>query len=146
MLFLSLNITFHFEYCRLGQAPSHPHDVKENVIHQTRRPSSIAQWRSSDTHLPTVGAFSGAQASAWGPTTGLQLHSPIPSKLWCTVFWHLSIIARMNIFSKLCKLCHVKLWHDTTLTQLDMGLTLAHFSQLIYWYNIRIQKNDIKKY
>ena len=32
-----------------------PHDVKENMIHQTRPPSSIAPWSSSDAHVPIVG-------------------------------------------------------------------------------------------
>lgn len=32
----------------------HPHDVEENVIHQTRPPSSFAQWSSSDGDVPVV--------------------------------------------------------------------------------------------
>ncbi|PIO32677.1 hypothetical protein AB205_0217200 [Aquarana catesbeiana] len=45
-----------FQYCILvlslsqvstSHAPGHPHDVKENVIHQTRPLSSIAPWSSS---------------------------------------------------------------------------------------------------
>ncbi|KAF7648282.1 hypothetical protein LDENG_00159370 [Lucifuga dentata] len=32
-----------------------PHNVKENLIHQTRTPSSIAPWSSSDAHVSIVG-------------------------------------------------------------------------------------------
>ena len=44
--------------------PSHPCDVKENVIHQNRPPSSIAPWSSSNCHVPIVGS---GQGSAWAP-------------------------------------------------------------------------------
>lgn len=37
-----------------------------------------------------------------GTLAGLRLHSPIHRKLWCTVFWHHSSTASMNIFSHLC--------------------------------------------
>ena len=42
-------------------APGHPHDVKENGIHQTRPPSSIALWS-----VPIVGTFGGGQGSDRG--------------------------------------------------------------------------------
>ncbi|ROI79356.1 Succinate--hydroxymethylglutarate CoA-transferase [Anabarilius grahami] len=42
----------------------HPRDVKENMIHQTRPPSSIAPWSSSDAHVPTVGSFGGGQGTS----------------------------------------------------------------------------------
>lgn len=41
-----------------------PCDVKENVIRQTRPPSSTASLSSSDAHMPIVGAFTGGQGSA----------------------------------------------------------------------------------
>lgn len=66
-------------------APSHPRDVKQNVIHQTRPPSSIAPWSGSDAHMPIVGIFVGGQVSM-GTLTGLWLCSPICNKLQCIVY------------------------------------------------------------
>ena len=48
-----------------AHAPGHPRDVKQNVIHQTRPPSSIAPWSSSGAHMPIVGAFGSGQGSVW---------------------------------------------------------------------------------
>ncbi|KAK3553352.1 hypothetical protein QTP70_002429 [Hemibagrus guttatus] len=44
-----------------AHAPSYPHDLKDNVIHQTRPPSSIAPRSNSVAHMPIVGTFGGAQ-------------------------------------------------------------------------------------
>ncbi|KAF7664710.1 hypothetical protein LDENG_00167660 [Lucifuga dentata] len=40
------------------------HDVKKNLIHQTRPPSSIAPWSNFDAHVPIVGALA-VDGSAW---------------------------------------------------------------------------------
>ncbi|ROL52437.1 hypothetical protein DPX16_6121 [Anabarilius grahami] len=56
---------FRFYRSRVSDAPGHPRDVKENIIHQTRPPSSIAPWSSSDAHVPTVGTFGGGQGAAF---------------------------------------------------------------------------------
>ena len=50
-----------------AQASGHPHDVEENVIHQTRPTSSTALWSSYDAHVPIVGDFCGGHGSAWEP-------------------------------------------------------------------------------
>ncbi len=42
----------------------HPPDLKAIVINQTRRPSSIAPWSSSDAHMPILSAFRGKQQSS----------------------------------------------------------------------------------
>lgn len=45
--------------CSLSKGCTHTcsHDVKYNVIHQTRPPSSIGSWYSSDTHMPIRRGF-----------------------------------------------------------------------------------------
>lgn len=40
-----------------GCAAGHPREVKQNVIHQTGLPSSIASWSSSDAHVLIVRTF-----------------------------------------------------------------------------------------
>lgn len=49
-----------------AHAANHPCDVQENVVYQTRLPSSIAPWSSSGAHVLIVEAFGGGQES--GPT------------------------------------------------------------------------------
>ncbi|ROL27956.1 hypothetical protein DPX16_11086, partial [Anabarilius grahami] len=51
-----------------------PCDVKENVTHRSRRPSS-----------PTLGAFDGGWVIT-GPPIGLRLRSPILSRVRCTLY------------------------------------------------------------
>ncbi len=46
-------------------APGHPHDVKENVIHQARPPSLIPPWSSSDGHLTIVSSGQGLVWALW---------------------------------------------------------------------------------
>lgn len=58
--------------------PSHSHAVKENMIHQTRPPSSIAPWSNFDAHMSILGVFGSRHGSAWA-------HSPLCSKLWRTI-------------------------------------------------------------
>lgn len=48
-----------------AHAPGCPHDVIENMIHQTMPPSSIVPWTTSDAHETSVGALSSGQGSAW---------------------------------------------------------------------------------
>lgn len=43
------------------------HDLKENVIHQTKPLFSIAPWCGSEAHIPIGGAYTGGQGSAWEP-------------------------------------------------------------------------------
>ena len=59
-----------------ANAPSHPHDLKENGIHQTRPSSSIAQWSSSDAHILIIGDFSGGRGQRGHPdwSTAMQPH------------------------------------------------------------------------
>ena len=71
---------------QVSDAPSHPCDVKENVIHQTRPPSSIASWTSSDAHVPIVVAFGGGQGSAGTPWLFCGYVAPTCNKLRCTVY------------------------------------------------------------
>ena len=67
--------------------PGHPRDVKENVIDQTRPPSSIAPWSSSDAQLPIVGAFGGWTGVSMAMTlTGLWLCSSKLNKLRNTLY------------------------------------------------------------
>lgn len=63
-----------FQQCTVN-APGLVHDVKENMIHQTRPPSSIAPWSSSDAHVPDVHGVS------TGTLTCLQIQSHRHSKL-----------------------------------------------------------------
>ena len=66
--------------CSPGNRPTNTRpstwNIKENMIHRTRPPSSIAPLSSSDAHMPIVGSF----------LTGLRLCSPICNKLGCTVY------------------------------------------------------------
>ena len=70
------------------------HDVKENVIHQTRRPS-IAPWFSSNAHMSIVVAFSSGQGSVWELwSVAMQHHTQ--QIVMHSVFWYISIIDRIN--------------------------------------------------
>lgn len=44
-------------------SPGHPHPVKV-AVYQTRSPSSIAPWSSSDAHMLIEGSFGGGHGSA----------------------------------------------------------------------------------
>lgn len=46
-------------------APGIPHDLKENMIHETKPSSSIVPLSNSYDHMPTLGTFRGWQGSAW---------------------------------------------------------------------------------
>ncbi|KAK3558536.1 hypothetical protein QTP86_019007 [Hemibagrus guttatus] len=52
--------------------PGHSSDVKENVIHQTRPPSSIAPLSSSNAYVPIVATFGDAQGSGWDCSVSLK--------------------------------------------------------------------------
>lgn len=54
-------------FSQASDAPSHLRGVKENMIHQTRSPSSIAPWSSFAIIVPIVGALTGGQTLAWAP-------------------------------------------------------------------------------
>lgn len=48
----------------LGKQLALADDIKENMIHQPRPPSSIAPWFSSDGHISIIVSFSNEQGSA----------------------------------------------------------------------------------
>lgn len=65
----------------ISSTVKHPHDVKENVIHQTR-PASITPQVSSDAHYRCFQQWTGVSR---GTLAGLRVRSPIRSKLRSTV-------------------------------------------------------------
>lgn len=69
--------------------PVWPHDLKENMTHQTRPLPSIAMCSSSGAHMPTVGTSSDGLHGYSDQSTAAQ--PPC-------VFWHFSIIVRI-VFS-----------------------------------------------
>ena len=81
-----------------AHTPSRSHDVKENMIHQTRPPSSIAPLYSFDAHVPTVGTFGGGQRSAGAPWLACSYAAPYATNCMHCVFWHLSVRTSINFF------------------------------------------------
>ena len=49
--------------CAPQVSDAHPRDVKGNMIHQSRPPSSIAPSSNSDAHMPIVGTLRSGQGS-----------------------------------------------------------------------------------
>lgn len=85
---------------------SHSYDAKENMINQTRSPSSNAPWSSPDVGMwMLTKAFSSEQHFQLGQheqsdqSAATQLHTQ-QDVMFCG-FWHLPIIAR-NISSANC--------------------------------------------
>ena len=65
------------------QVNRQPRDVEENMIHQTRPPSSIAWWPNSDAHVLIVCIFGNGKGSAWAPW--LVCGDPAPHPTTATV-------------------------------------------------------------
>lgn len=72
--------------------PDCPHDVKEDMTHQTMLPSSTALWSISDAYMPIVDAFDRGQGTT-RTLTYLKLQCPLLIKL-CVLI--------STLFSKLC--------------------------------------------
>lgn len=78
------------------------HDGKENVIHQTRPPSSITPWSSSDAHVFIVGFFRRGRRQHGHCVCSVAAQPCIQQIAMHSVFRILYIMARMNVFSHWC--------------------------------------------